>query len=280
MTVHTLQCSRVLLSICGCLPPSSWTSSFAKSLYRIYTSFVWLLILSLVSAQILDIVINVENQDQFSDNFYITLVVFVSGCKLSIMLKHRRSILSLIDSLENEPFSTKNDDEANRDWLHDFSGGGRDIDIREIVLHGFQEEEIDFPGLVTLRLFGTVAICVQLRLRSYHFDAVLLPKCRLRHSVRWLADPNLQPVRDTRETSEKHSERRESLGEAMRQTLSKDIQSLQVPDMIFNSNWVSWDEKTKRILLLVMTRTTRPIEFTSGYLVTLNLESFVAVSIS
>ncbi|KAF3430255.1 hypothetical protein E2986_11566 [Frieseomelitta varia] len=111
MTVHTLQCSRILLSICGCLPPSSWTSSFTKSLYNIYTSFVWLLILSLASAQILDIIINVENQDQFSDNFYITLVVFVSGCKLSIMLKHRRSILSLIDSLENEPFSTTNDEE-------------------------------------------------------------------------------------------------------------------------------------------------------------------------
>ena len=69
--------------------------------------------------------------------------------------------------------------QTHRDWLHDFSGGGRDIDIREIVLHGFQEEEIDFPGLVTLRLFETVAIRVQLRLRSYHFDAVLLPECRL-----------------------------------------------------------------------------------------------------
>ena len=112
MTVHTLQCSRIFLSICGCLPPSSWTSTFSKSLYNIYTLFVWLLIFSLASAQILDIIINVENQDQFSDNFYITLVVFVCGCKLSIMLKHRRSILSLIDSLENEPFSTTNDDEV------------------------------------------------------------------------------------------------------------------------------------------------------------------------
>ena len=112
MTVHTLQCSRIFLSICGCLPPSSWTSTFSKSLYNIYTLFVWLLIFSLASAQILDIIINVENQDQFSDNFYITLVVFVCGCKLSIMLKHRRSILSLINCLENEPFSTTNDDEV------------------------------------------------------------------------------------------------------------------------------------------------------------------------
>lgn len=111
MTVRTLQFSRVLLSIAGCLPPSSWTSPFTKSLYKFYTLFVWLLILSLVSAQILDIIINVENQDQFSDNFYITLVVFVSGCKLSIILKHRESILSLIESLEREPFSPMNDEE-------------------------------------------------------------------------------------------------------------------------------------------------------------------------
>ncbi|XP_033346327.1 odorant receptor 67c-like [Bombus vosnesenskii] len=55
------------------------------------------------------------------------------------------------------------------------------------------------------------------------------------------------------------------------------LKSLQVPAMIFKSNWASWDTKTKKILLVIMTRATHPIEFTSGYLVTLNIDSFVAL---
>lgn len=57
------------------------------------------------------------------------------------------------------------------------------------------------------------------------------------------------------------------------------LQSLEVPGMIFKSDWTSWDDKTKKIFLIIMTRATQPFEFTSGYLVTLNLEFFVAVSI-
>lgn len=60
---------------------------------------------------------------------------------------------------------------------------------------------------------------------------------------------------------------------------SSSLQSLEVPGMIFKSDWTSWDDKTKKIFLIIMTRATQPFEFTSGYLVTLNLEFFVAVSI-
>lgn len=60
---------------------------------------------------------------------------------------------------------------------------------------------------------------------------------------------------------------------------SSSLQSLEVPGMIFKSDWTSWDNKTKKIFLIIMTRATQPFEFTSGYLVTLNLEFFVAVSI-
>ncbi|XP_043794978.1 odorant receptor 94b-like [Apis laboriosa] len=55
------------------------------------------------------------------------------------------------------------------------------------------------------------------------------------------------------------------------------LKSLEVPGMIFKSDWTSWDDKTKKIFLIIMTRATQPFEFTSGYLVTLNLEFFVAL---
>ncbi|KAK9309037.1 hypothetical protein QLX08_001217 [Tetragonisca angustula] len=356
MTVHTLQCSRILLSICGCLPPSSWTSTFTKSLYNIYTSFVWLLILSLASAQILDIIINVENQDQFSDNFYITLVVFVSGCKLSIMLKHRRSILSLIDSLENEPFSTTNDDEVKirskfnkmneriaigytilvevaaisifvRSYFTDFKKrkltfrAWLPYDYSELLPYAFsyayevttsmlcscQNVACDtlFAGLL-IQIYSQFEIlgkrlrniqkdenhsakqCVKHYQKIYKFSRTVNEKFKIILflqfcSIAFTLCFNLYRMTNITMVS-KFLEASLYLIRIIAQILyycwfsnEVKLKSLEVPHMIFNSNWTSWDEKTKKILLLVMTRTTRPIEFTSGYLVTLNIESFVAL---
>ncbi|XP_043526090.1 uncharacterized protein LOC122537170 [Frieseomelitta varia] len=356
MTVHTLQCSRIFLSICGCLPPSSWTSSFTKSLYNIYTLFVWLLIFSLASAQILDIIINVENQDQFSDNFYITLVVFVCGCKLSIMLKNRRTILSLIDSLENEPFSTINDEEVEirskinkmneriaivytilvevaavsifvRSYFTDFKKrkltfrAWLPYDYSELLPYVFsyayqgitamlcscQSVACDtlFSGLL-IQIYSQFEIlgkrlkniqkdenhsakqCVKHYQKIYKFSrtvnekfktVIFLQFCSIAFTLCF----NLYRMTNITIVL-KFLEASLYLIRTIAQILyycwcsnEVKLKSLEVPGMIFNSNWTSWDVKTKKILLVLMTRTTRPIEFTSGYLVTLNIESFVAL---
>ncbi|XP_043597826.1 uncharacterized protein LOC122574374 [Bombus pyrosoma] len=352
----TLQFSRVLLSIAGCLPPSSWTSPFTKSLYKFYTLFVWLLILSLVSAQILDIIINVENQDQFSDNFYITLVVFVSGCKLSIMLKHRESILSLIESLEREPFSPMNHEEEKiqmkfnktneriaicytilvevaaiwifvRAFLTDFKKrklifrAWLPYDYSELLPYTFtytyevatsllcscQNVASDtlFAGLL-IQINGQFEILEE-RLRNIEEDSNYSAKQCVKHyqqiykfsktvnekfkiilflqfcTIAFTLCFNLYRMTNITMLS-KFLEASLFLIRIIAQILyycwfsnEVKLKSLQVPAMIFKSNWASWDTKTKKILLVIMTRATHPIEFTSGYLVTLNIDSFVAL---
>ncbi|XP_076377263.1 odorant receptor 4-like isoform X1 [Megalopta genalis] len=52
------------------------------------------------------------------------------------------------------------------------------------------------------------------------------------------------------------------------------LKSLEVPDMIFESEWTSLSDKTKKILLLMMRRGMVPIEFTSLHIVSVNLETF------
>ncbi|XP_076377242.1 odorant receptor 10-like [Megalopta genalis] len=52
------------------------------------------------------------------------------------------------------------------------------------------------------------------------------------------------------------------------------LKSLEVPNMIFESEWTSLSTKTKKILLMMMNRATVPIEFTSIHIVTVNLETF------
>lgn len=57
------------------------------------------------------------------------------------------------------------------------------------------------------------------------------------------------------------------------------LQSLELSDMIFRSNWTSLNSNVQRAILLVMKRSMKPIEFTSIYIVSVNLDSFMTVSI-
>nr|XP_033331543.1 odorant receptor 46a-like [Megalopta genalis] len=52
------------------------------------------------------------------------------------------------------------------------------------------------------------------------------------------------------------------------------LKSLEVADMIFESEWTLLNDSTKRILLMMMRRATVPIEFTSNHIVSMNVEAF------
>ncbi|XP_076284731.1 odorant receptor Or1-like [Lasioglossum baleicum] len=53
--------------------------------------------------------------------------------------------------------------------------------------------------------------------------------------------------------------------------------SLEVSDMIFAGNWISLDNNTKRTLLMIMLRSTFPIEIRTAHIMSMNVESFTWV---
>nr|XP_033331544.1 odorant receptor Or1-like [Megalopta genalis] len=55
------------------------------------------------------------------------------------------------------------------------------------------------------------------------------------------------------------------------------LQSLEVSDMIFEIEWTTLSNKTKKMLLMMMRRATVPIELTSLHIVSVNIESFKAL---
>ncbi|KAL6422681.1 hypothetical protein ACFW04_010725 [Cataglyphis niger] len=55
------------------------------------------------------------------------------------------------------------------------------------------------------------------------------------------------------------------------------LKSLQLTDRIFEINWSKLNNSFKKTLLMIMNRATIPIEFTSAYLFSMNLESFVGL---
>lgn len=55
------------------------------------------------------------------------------------------------------------------------------------------------------------------------------------------------------------------------------LQSIQLSDHIFEMNWITADKKVKENLIMIMNRSLMPIEFSSAYILTVNLDSFVTV---
>ncbi|XP_070156627.1 odorant receptor 46a-like isoform X2 [Polyergus mexicanus] len=55
------------------------------------------------------------------------------------------------------------------------------------------------------------------------------------------------------------------------------LKSLQLTDRIFEMNWPKLNNNFKKTFLMIMNRATIPIEFTSAYLFSMNLESFVGL---
>lgn len=58
----------------------------------------------LVVFEMLDIVLVVDNQNDFSDNFYVTLSMFVTCFKMCNLLFTRQNIAVLFETLRKEPF--------------------------------------------------------------------------------------------------------------------------------------------------------------------------------
>ncbi|XP_015432328.1 PREDICTED: odorant receptor 4-like [Dufourea novaeangliae] len=55
------------------------------------------------------------------------------------------------------------------------------------------------------------------------------------------------------------------------------LKSLEVPGMVFESDWLSLSNRSKKSLLMIMGRASVPIEFTSIYFLSMDLESFKAL---
>ncbi|KYN50398.1 hypothetical protein ALC57_00035, partial [Trachymyrmex cornetzi] len=92
-----------ILTICGCWPPYSWTTRYKRIIYDVYTVLIVLLINTFTLSQLMDLILTVDNADDFSENFYVMLAMFVSCCKMFSLLRNRNNIAMLIDILMKKP---------------------------------------------------------------------------------------------------------------------------------------------------------------------------------
>ncbi|XP_012228795.1 odorant receptor 94a-like [Linepithema humile] len=110
--MHILEFTFKILTICGCGRPDSWTTPYKRFVYHVYTVFILLLIHTFMLSQLLDIILTVDNSDDFTDNFYMLLAMIVSCCKMFALLINRSNIETLIDILTKKPFQPSEPDEV------------------------------------------------------------------------------------------------------------------------------------------------------------------------
>lgn len=92
-----------ILTICGCWPPNSWTSRYKRIMYAVYTVCIILLINTFMLSQLMDIILSINNTDDFAENFYVTLTSIICCYKMYSLLRNRSNIAMLIDILMKKP---------------------------------------------------------------------------------------------------------------------------------------------------------------------------------
>lgn len=99
------------LTIAGCWPPSSWPTFCRRTVYNAYTIIVILLLFTFTMLQFLDIVLNVDNPDDFTETFYVMLAMIIAFCKMLSLLLNRKNIEMFMDALVEKPFKPLKPDE-------------------------------------------------------------------------------------------------------------------------------------------------------------------------
>ncbi|KAF3054562.1 Odorant receptor 257 [Nylanderia fulva] len=101
--MHILEFTFTLLTIFGCWRPESWTSLYKQILYYIYSSIMIISLYTFMLSQLMDIILIVDNADDFSDNVFTLVPMLLTCSKIFILLINRKSIIMLINILMQKP---------------------------------------------------------------------------------------------------------------------------------------------------------------------------------
>lgn len=109
--MHVLKLTYTIVMIAGCFRPQSWTSLFKRTMYNIYSLHVIGVLYIFSMLQFMDIVLNVDNTDDFTSTLNLMLTTSVACYKMLIMFLNHENIVVLINYLTEEPFIPLDSDE-------------------------------------------------------------------------------------------------------------------------------------------------------------------------
>jgi hypothetical protein len=109
--MQVMQFPLKILTMVGCRPPISWSPLYKRMVYNAYTILIFLPLFTFMLPQFMDIILNVDNADDFMDTFYVLVALLIACCKMCSLLLNRKNIEMLIEALMEKPFRPLEPDE-------------------------------------------------------------------------------------------------------------------------------------------------------------------------
>ncbi|KAH0944328.1 hypothetical protein HN011_004198, partial [Eciton burchellii] len=100
-----------MYTIAGIWRPTEWCSNNAKVLYGIFTILVLSSLYFLVLTQFMDIILIVDNVDDFTTNSLMLLAIVAVCFKATLVVIRRHAIINLAQILLKSPFKFQDSDE-------------------------------------------------------------------------------------------------------------------------------------------------------------------------
>ncbi|XP_036149725.1 uncharacterized protein LOC105830620 [Monomorium pharaonis] len=102
----------LMYTVGGVWRPVKWSSNIAKLLYNMFTFIAIFLLYFLMITQFMDIILVVDNIDDFATNTLMFLTIVAVSCKATIVVARRNAIIALVQVLMTAPCKPQNEDEV------------------------------------------------------------------------------------------------------------------------------------------------------------------------
>ncbi|XP_029678930.1 uncharacterized protein LOC115245013 isoform X1 [Formica exsecta] len=102
-----------LYTISGMWRPIEWSSKCSKILYSLLTCLTIYLLTTLTLTQLLDIILVIDNVDDFATNSLMLLSAVSVLFKVTAVVTHRDEIINLIETLQKKPCKAYNEKESD-----------------------------------------------------------------------------------------------------------------------------------------------------------------------
>ncbi|KAL0116278.1 hypothetical protein PUN28_011243 [Cardiocondyla obscurior] len=344
------------LTFCGCWRPDSWSSPCKRIIYHMHTFVVVMLINTFTLSQLLDIILTVDNADDFTDNFYVLLAMVVSCCKLCSMLVNQKNIATLTNILTERPCKPLEQKEMDIYLKYDKSAQTNTIHYAILVestcvcitltslLTDFRRKTLTFrawlpydysppmlfyityvhqlisliiASILNVACDGLICgfllhiccqikilesrlkriahkpdilnVCIQQHNRIFDFAVTINDKFRFTIASQFIMSTlvvcfTLYQLTRSTSTNAKYIQLALYMCSMLTQIFffcwygnEVKLKSRELVNYIFEMDWCTLDVNVKKALLLIMRRSTMPIEFTSAYIISMNLDSFVGL---
>ncbi|XP_071631654.1 uncharacterized protein [Temnothorax longispinosus] len=246
MRILKLTCT--IFMIAGCFRPQSWTSLFKRTIYNVYRLYVISMLYAFTLSQVIDVVMNTDNPNDFTDNLNKSLTVSVSCYKIFIAWLSYKNIAALINYLTEEPFKPLDLGEMKIRKQYDKIIRNNTLRYTILIvtswtsliltslLTDFRHRKLTYRGWIPYDYSSYATFCFTFaRMVNTRFTQII----------------GLQFMAST--------------------------MSLQLTNSIFQMEWPIVENSVKKSILIIMKRAMTPIEISTIYILNINLDSFVVL---